>query len=224
MNELKAYILNDDAPFAVKEGYKFLRTNIIFSLPDSGCKVIAFTSSHRSERKSSNTINTAISFAEIGYKVLLIDCDLRLPTVATRLRIKSVPGFSNLLVGANSIEQVITKLSENLDVIPAGRIPKEPTGLLTSQSMTDNLNLLRREYDYIFVDLPPVSTVADAAIVSKNIDGYLLVVRHQDSQYKEIKEALRLLRLSGANVLGFVYNDAPIAGKKSYAKNNYYAK
>lgn len=212
------YILSDESPFIVREAYKTLRTNIIFALPDSGGKAIGFTSSHRSERKSSNCINVALSFAEIGKKCVIVDCDMRLPTVAKRLEVKAFPGVSNILIGESKISEAVSHYAENVDVIPAGRIPKDPTGLLSSQIMTEFMSALKANYDYVFVDLPPVNTVTDAAIISKNIDGYLLVTRNEDSQYKELADAIKLLRMSSANIIGTVYNDAPISTKKYYSK------
>lgn len=215
------YLLDENTPFVITEAYKTLRTNIMFSLPDAGGKAIGFTSSHRSERKSSNCLNLAISFADIGKKCVVIDCDMRLPTVATRLKVKPAPGVSNILIRQCEAREAIIPVSENLDVIPAGRIPKDPTGLLSSQIFAEFITALKNKYDYVFVDLPPVATVTDAAIIAPNIDGYLVAVRHEDTQYKEVAESVRLLRMSGANILGYVYNASPVTAKKYYSKNYY---
>lgn len=217
----KNYLLDENTPFVITEAYKTLRTNIMFSLPDAGGKAIGFTSSHRSERKSSNCLNLAISFADIGKKCVVIDCDMRLPTVATRLKVKPAPGVSNILIKQCEPREAIISVSENLDVIPAGRIPKDPTGLLSSRIFAEFITALKNKYDYVFVDLPPVSTVTDAAIIAPNIDGYLISVRHEDTQYKEVSNAVRLLRMSGASILGYVYNTAPVTSKKYYSKKYY---
>ena len=212
----KGFILTDKAPFAIKEAYKALRTNVTFSLPGTESKCIGFTSSDRAEGKTTNAINLGITFSQIGKRVVLVDCDLRLPTIATRLNIPGRPGLSNLLVGEARANDVVNHYAENLDVIPAGQLPRDPTGLLASEFMGKFIEKLKEIYDYVIIDLPPVTTVTDAAILSQHIDGFLLVVRHESSHYGNVAEMLRQLKLAEAKILGFVYNDAPIEGKKNY--------
>ena len=214
-------ILNEDSPFSLKEAYKSLRTNIQFSLPGSDCKCIGFTSAMRGDGKSTNCINTAISFAEVGKKVILIGGDMRLPTVAEKMDLQNSPGLSDIIVGATKPSDAIVKKQDNLYILPAGRIPKDPTGLLQSKQMTALITKLKELYDYIFVDLPPVTTVTDAAILAPNIDGYLLVVRHEKTDTREVADMVKLLRIAEGKIIGFLYNDAPTTTKKYYS---YYKK
>lgn len=218
----QAIILSDKSPFMMQEGYKALRTNVAFSLPGTEGKCIGVTSGNRGDGKSTNSANVAISFAEVGKKTIILDCDMRLPTVHEKFAVRSTPGLSDLLVGEAKPSDVLVPARDNLDVIPAGRIPKDPTGLLSSKMMVSLIDKLRTLYDYVILDLPPVTTVTDAAILSPVVDGYLLVVRHMNTEYREVSEALRLLRMSEGKVLGFIYNDAPVAQKKYYS--NYYYK
>ena len=126
-------ILSDKSPWPIQEAYKALRTNITFSLPGTGCKVIAVSSAQQHDGKSTICINTAISFAQLNKKVLLIECDLRLPTVGTKLEIRSVPGLSDTLIGSAQISEALRRNVRNgLDVLPAGNIPPDPTWLLQS--------------------------------------------------------------------------------------------
>lgn len=217
----KRSILRERSPFMMREAYKALRTNVAFALPGNDSKTIAITSGSRSEGKSYNTINLAISFAQIGKKVVVVDCDMRLPTVASKLGTRAKPGLSDHLIGEAELKEVLQHTNEGIDIIPAGSIPKDPTGLLESEELENLLALLRQHYDYIMVDLPPVNTVTDAAILSRCIDGFLLVVRHDTTEHKDIAEMLRQLRFAGAKVLGFVYNDVPV-GSKRYGKRYYY--
>lgn len=212
----KSLILTESSPFAIKEAYKALRTNVTFSLPGTESRCIGITSSDRAEGKSTNAINLAIAFSQIGKRVVLVDCDLRLPTIAAKLNVPGRPGLSNLLVGEARANDVLNHYAENLDIIPAGQIPRDPTGLLVSDFMGKFIAKLKEVYDYVIIDLPPVTKVTDAAILSKHIDGFLLVVRHENSHYGEISEMLRQLNLAEARILGFIYNDAPIEGKKNY--------
>lgn len=220
----KRSILRDRSPFMMREAYKALRTNVAFSLPGNDAKCIAVTSGSRGEGKSYNSVNLAISFAQIGKKVILLDCDMRLPTVASKLGIKAKPGLSDYLVGQAELEDILRRDVEGVDVIPAGNIPPDPTGLLESVQLEELMTQMREYYDYIIIDLPPVNTVADAAIVSRCIDGFLLVVRHGNTVNKDITEMLRQLRMVGAKILGFLYNDVPVEGKRYYYRYYYYGK
>ena len=216
------FILTEDSPFSVKEAYKALRTNVTFSLPGNESKCIGFTSAERAEGKSTNAINLGISFAQIGKRVVLLDCDMRLPTVASKLKLQQNPGLSDLLVGEASARDVMRHYMTNMDIIPSGQIPPDPTGLLSSDLIAKLIEKLKEAYDYVLIDLPPVTTVTDAAILSRCIDGFLLVVRHEATQFNDINEMFRQLELADSKILGFIYNDAPVETKKYYS--HYYAK
>lgn len=207
-------ILREKSPFMMREAYKALRTNVAFSLPGSEAKCIGVTSGGRNEGKSYNSVNLAISFAQIGKRVLLVDCDMRLPTVAAKLGVRAKPGLSDYLAGQVELGEALRRGVEGMDVLPAGSIPLDPTGLLESKQIEELFAAMRKAYDYIIVDLPPVNTVADASILSRCIDGFLLVVRHGTTENKAIAEMLRRLRMASANVLGFVYNDVSAADKR----------
>ena len=212
-------LLREESPFIAKEAYKALRTNILFSLPGAGCKCIAITSAERNEGKSTNSINLAISFGEIGKKVLLIDADMRLPTVGSKLKIKNQPGLSNLLIEDAVPEDAIQHLdSWRIDVLPVGNLPPDPTGLLESAQMEQLLKGLRAAYDYIFIDLPPANTVTDAMILSKCVDGFLLVIKHNSTAYRAIDEMLNRFHLVNGKILGFLYAGAAVERKKYYKK------
>ena len=217
-------ILSENTPWPVQEAYKALRTNIMFSLPGSESKVIGVTSAMQHDGKSINAVNLAISFTQLGKKVALIEGDLRLPTVSKKVGCKSVPGLTDVLAGECSLSDALRNPSkfEKLTIIPAGNIPPDPTWLLQSKQMKILLDGLRKLYDYIFVDLPPVTTVADALILAPILDGYLLVVRNQETEYRAVADTLDQLRLAKAKVIGIVYNDAEQSGNGRYYKHGYY--
>ena len=217
----KPMIFSENLPFAVKEGYKGLRTNIAFSLPSENCICIGVTSPDRGDGKSTTLINTALSFSQIFKRSLIIDCDLRIPSVSDKLSIEQIPGLTNYLVRDARLEEIIVKYNEYVDIIPAGNIPRDPTGLLESNRLSNLIESLKERYDYVFIDLPPVNTVIDAAIMSKNIDGYMVVVNHGVSKYKNAADALKKLQFVNAKVLGVVYNNAPINVNKY---SSYYGK
>lgn len=212
-------LLTGESPFLVQEAYKALRTNVVFSLPGSETRVVGLTSSEPGSGKSINAVNLAISFGQIGKKVILVECDLRLPTVAAKLGIKGHPGITDLLAGEATLSNVIKKVDKyGIHVLPAGSIPPEPTVLLESKQMQSLMAGLKKYYQYIIIDLPPVTTVTDAAIMSRYIDGFLLVARSGSSEHRAIAEMLSTLRLADAKIIGFVYNDASVQDNHYYGK------
>ena len=210
-------ILTKDTSFYIKEAYKALRTNLIFSLPAEGCKVIIITSAGPGEGKSTNSLNLAITFAELGAKVCLVDCDLRIPRLAKLMSQKEGPGLSNLLVQLNSLEEILhhTKY-ENLDCVYAGEVPPNPAELLISERMDKFMASLREEYDYIFLDTPPVNTVTDVSLLAARANGAVLVVRQGVTEKEELAEAIHQLDFVKAKVLGIIFNDVPVTGSKGY--------
>lgn len=216
--------LGNSLSFAAAEAYKLLRTNLEFSLPmESGCRVIGVTSSLKGEGKSTTSVNIAYTMAQSGGKVLLIEADMRLPTLAKRLRVKTRPGISNLLVGQCSGNDVLQKtdLISNLWVATAGDIPPNPSELLGSANMKATIDAMKDFFDVIIVDLPPVSAVTDAALVSKLVDGMILVVRQNYCDRGVLDESVRQLRFVGAKILGFVMTgaDTQKKGYKHYGKS-----
>ena len=210
-------ILNKNSSFAVQEAYKSLRTNVRFFLQTKGCKRICITSATAGEGKSITLLNLAISVAEAGQKVLLIDADLRRPALARLLVEKATPGLSNVLADLVSVEEVIRKdMYPNLDIIFSGDVPPNPSELLGGEKMQELIEKMSRKYDYILVDTPPVNMVSDACVIANLLDGVLLLARQGRSKKDEVKRAVANLRLTGAKLLGFVLNGAVLEGKKNY--------
>lgn len=218
----KLYILNDNTTFAVQEAYKSLRTNIMFALPGKECKCIGVTSPVSGDGKSTTAVNLAISLAQIGKRVLLIDCDLRLPTVSAKLGIRPTPGLSDFLIGEVRIDEAIRNVEKyGIHVLPASNVPADPTSLLDSKQMEHLFVALRRNYEYVIVDLPPVTVVSDALIISKCLDGYLLAVRQKKTKHRAVAEAIRNLQFADAKVLGAVVTGGDYHEKRY---DHYYSK
>lgn len=210
--------------FAAAEAYKLLRTNLGFSLPaGDGCHIIGVTSALRGEGKSTTSINIAYTMAQTGRKVLLVEADLRLSTVAKRLQLHSKPGLTNLMVGQASGNEVLQKsgLNPNLWVITAGDTPPNPAELLGSNPMAVTLDAMSKLFEIIIVDLPPVTAVSDALIVSKLLDGMIVVVRQDYCNRAAVDEVVRQLRFVDAKILGFVMTGAN-AQKKAYKRYGSY--
>lgn len=225
----RRYMIGANLNFAAAEAYKLLRTNLMFSFSGtSENRVIGMTSSFRGEGKSLTSINLAYTFAEAEKKVLLIEGDMRLPTMAKRLGFMAKPGLSNLLVGLNSVGSAIQQYRASVDegevtfdVIVSGDIPPNPSELLGSERMLTLLDKLRDRYDYIVLDLPPVTAVTDAVIASHMVDGMVVVVRSEHAVRGALSETMRQLSLAGAHILGFVFNGAGGTETKYYKKGYY---
>ena len=226
------HMIGSQLSFSAAEAYKMLRTNLMFSFPaDEQCHVIGVTSTYKGEGKSITSINLAYTLAEAGKKILLIEGDMRLPVIAGRLRLKSSPGLSNLMVEVNSITSAIQhKMFQQegrngttpviFDVITAGSIPPNPSELMQSERMAKLFKAVKDAYDYIVLDLPPLTVVSDALIASRFSSGLLITVRNEVASKKGVANAVRLCNQADSKILGFVFTDADI--NKSYGK--YYKK
>ncbi len=225
VNETKK-TLHKNLDFTATEQYKLIRANLDFTTPvEEKCPVIGVTSSMRNEGKSTTAINLSYVFAEKGSKVLLIDGDLRIPSIAKKLNIESSPGLADLLRGKGAqISEFQSHLLSNWFVLPSGDIPPNPSELLGSQRMENILDRLREIFDYIIIDLPPVNIVSDAISISGLISGMIVVIREEYTEKKALERCFRQLKLSNVNVLGCVMNqvkEEKISYRK-YKKYKYY--
>ena len=213
-------LIDKDIPFNVSEGYKSIRTNIMFSLGTSDKNVIAISSPNPSEGKSTASANIAIAFAQTSSKVLLIDADMRKPVQHKSFRLSNTQGLSTLIVNMSSIEDSIKKnVVENLDVITSGPTPPNPSELLSSSRYVKLLDKLSKMYDYIIIDTPPVNVVSDAMVMSNSVSGILLVVKYGSTTFSDISESLKQVELANANLLGFVLNDVQSSNSVYYYKH-----
>lgn len=215
--------LHKNLEFTATEQYKLLRTNLSFALPENeGCNIIGVTSSMRGEGKSTTAVNLSYVLAESGKKVLLIDGDLRIPTVAKKMMMESTYGLTDLLRREKplDIETLKSPDRENWYIMPAGMLPPNPSELLGSKRMADALKELSAHFDYIILDLPPVNLVSDALAVSKYITGMIVVIRQGYAEKKELANCFRQLRMSNVNVLGCVMNETT-SERGYYSKYKY---
>lgn len=219
-------ILNKNTSFHIREAFKSLRTNIRFFQSTKGCRKFCITSSVASEGKSITTLNLAITFAEANQRVLLIDADLRRPSLARLLIENASPGLSNVLAGLCTEEEVIHKnVFPNMDVILSGEIPPNPSELLGTPRMKQMIDKLSANYDYILVDTSPVGIVSDACLVASVLDGVLFLVRQNKTEKDTLSRSLRQLQNAGVRVMGFVingYEDERIGYTKYRYKYRYY--
>ncbi len=202
--------LHKNLEFTATEQYKLLRTNLSFTLPEKeGCRIIGVTSSMRGEGKSTTAINLSYVLAESRKKVLLIDGDLRIPSIAKKIQIENTPGVTDFFRPGTAIDLATFKSSfrPNWYIIPSGTLPPNPSEILGSQRMSSLLKTFAEQFDYIIIDLPPVNLVSDALAISKYIDGIIVVIREEYTEKKELESCIRQLKLSNVNVLGCVMNE-----------------
>ena len=221
-------IIGSGISFSAAEAYKLLRTKLQFSFADDNTsRVIGVSSALTGEGKSVSSVNLAYALSQLDKKVLLIDCDMRRPSLSAKLPIIKVPGLSNYLSGLSHMDELFQpcgiKGEENaFTVIAAGRNPPNPVELLSSARMEKMLDRLRQSYDYIILDLPPVGEVSDALAVAKLTDGVLLVVRQNYCNRLALNSAVRQFQFVESRILGIVSNCASenvgAYGKKYYKK------
>lgn len=218
-----ATIVTEETPFDYKEAFKVLRTKIQFSGVDGDMKRIAITSSGPFEGKTTVSINLALTMAETGKRVLLIDADLRKPKVHKTLNMPSEPGISNVLTQQEDLANVIKKVPnfDSLDVVTCGVIPPNPTELLGSQQMEAFIAGIEDDYDYIIFDTPPIGLVADTAVLSKMLDGVIWVVSYGRTVKETAHFAKDTLDSVDANIIGCVFNRVR---PDSYGNRAYYRK
>ncbi|HWL78713.1 polysaccharide biosynthesis tyrosine autokinase [Microbacterium sp.] len=204
------------------ESFRSLRTNVQFLNVEGGSSRYVVTSSGPGEGKSTTTANLAISLAETGARVALIDGDLRLPKVADYMGIEGAVGLTDVLIGRVELVDAMQKWGRgNLFVLPAGRIPPNPAELLGSTAMDRVLAALSEHFDYVLIDSPPLLLVTDAAVLTKKATGALLVTASGATKRPELQGAVSSLDRAGADLLGIVVTMLPTKGPDSYGYGTY---
>lgn len=222
----KARMLDNQTPFAIKEAYNQLRTSLMYTSKGEGiCPVYAVTSAEASDGKSTIISNLAVSFAQANKKVLLIDADMRRPVQHQHFDLsRKRTGLSELL---SSIAKYDASLVANpmpyLYVLTSGAIPPNPSELLLGEKLEELLTIWRKEFDVIFIDLPPVDIVSDPLSVSPLIDGYILAVRANKTDSRHLHSAVAKLKQINAKLLGVVLTATNFKSEKGYKyKYKYY--
>lgn len=210
-------ILAPDSPFIVKEAYSSIRTNLMFSQRGEKCPIFIVTSPTANNGKTLNSVNLAVSFAQMGKRTLLIDSDMRNPTVHRMFSIPSKNGLSEILAGLTDNITVSKTDIENLSILTSGKIPPNPAELLASERMDKLLDFVKEHYDCVFIDTPPINIVTDASVFATKSTGYVLVVKANTSDTSDVKAATNGLKQLGGNVLGFVLNDILPNNRKNYS-------
>ncbi len=214
--------LDSHAPFAIREAFNLLRTNLMYTIADddSGAPVFAVTSHNEGAGKSTVITNLAISFASLGQRVLLIDADLRCPVLHDYFGFDDKKAGLSELVSGLCKDVIAKEVRPYLDLITSGRIPPTPSELITSPTFANYLEAWKKEYDVIFVDFPPIGIVTDSVANCKSISGYIFTVRSGKSSAKSINASIEAIERLGARIVGVVLNDYNIKGSGYYNRRH----
>lgn len=215
-------LMDKNVAFPVTEAYKNLRTNISFALSTKKNKIFAVSSALASEGKSTVAANIAITLAQNNNHVLLIDGDLRKPVQHRVFTLKNDLGLSTLISGTNTFKEIVHHdVIDNLDIVPCGPIPPNPSEMLGSDNMKQLLEQLSSHYDYIIIDTPPINIVTDALTLLDSIAGILLIAKHAQSTYDALQEAIEAIKMADGSLLGVVVNNVSVTGGKYGGKYSY---
>ena len=210
-------MLEEGAESPHAEAYRVLRTNLLFSRKDDKLNSLAVVSAGAGEGKSTTVFNLASVFAQSGQRVVVVDSDLRRPTLHKMLRVTNSIGLTNYLLKQNTIEEVIqTTNVPALDFMASGKLPSSSLGILSSAQMKDLINELKQRYDFVFFDSPPIMGVSDASILASEVDMTLQVIQYRRYPQPMNIRAKQLIEKVGGNLVGIVLNNINMSQDESY--------
>lgn len=210
------FIVEKQPKSIAAESYRTLRTNIQYSSFDKEYKVIMVTSSEPGEGKSTTAGNLALCLAQGDKKVILVDCDLRKPSLHKKFKVSNIIGLSDVIIGKEELVTAFHRYNKNLVILTSGKIPPNPSEMLSSKTMTVLLEELKNNFDYIILDTPPVQAVTDSQILSTKSDGTIIVVKAERTKKDSVENAINLLKKVNANIIGTVLNGVDNSRNKYY--------
>ena len=210
------FIVQKNPKSIAAEAYRSLKTNIQYSSFDKEYKTIVITSSNPGEGKSTTSGNLALTLAEGESRVLLVDCDMRKPSMHKNFRVTNTYGIADILLQRKKVMDVAHMYNKNLSIITAGKVPPNPAEMLGSKAMSAFLEEMKEHFDYIILDTPPVQAVADAQILSTKVDGTIIVVRAGVTKKEDVHDTVNILKKVNANIIGTVLHAV------DNSKNKYY--
>ena len=189
----------------------------MFTQQGDKCPVFVVSSPTANNGQTINSINLAVSFAQMGKRTLLIDSDMRNPTIHRMFSVPSKNGLSEILAGLTDNISVTRTEIDNLSILTAGKIPPNPAELLSSPRMDKLLDFVREHYDCVFIDTPPINLVTDCTVFARKSTGYILIVKTDTTDVHDLKTSVSNLKQIDANILGFIINDVNSKKKKYYS-------
>jgi capsular exopolysaccharide synthesis family protein len=210
-------LLHEGAESPHAEAYRVLRTNLLFSRKDDKLNTVAVVSAGAGEGKSTTVFNLAAVFAQSGQRVIVVDSDLRRPTLHKMLKVTNNLGLTNYLLKQNTLEEVIQTTSlPTLDFMASGKLPSSSLGILSSAQMRDLITELKQHYDFVFFDSPPVMGVSDASILASEVDMTIQVIQYRRYPQPMNIRAKQMIEKVGGNLAGIVLNNINMSQDESY--------
>jgi len=211
------YLFEEGSESPHAEAYRVLRTNLLFSRKDDKLNSIAVVSAGAGEGKSTTVVNLATVFAQSEHRILIVDSDLRRPTLHKILQVSNSVGLTNYLLKQNTLEEVVQRTPvPNLDFMASGKLPSSSLGILSSNQMKDLIADLKQRYDFVFFDSPPVMGVSDASILASEVDITLQVIQYRRYPQPMNIRAKQLIEKVGGNLVGIVLNNINMSQDESY--------
>jgi capsular exopolysaccharide synthesis family protein len=223
-----ALLINVDGRSPLAEAYRHLRTSVLLSTPGGAPRTLLVTSSLPGEGKTTTAINTAISLAQTGASVVIVDADMRRPRLQSIFDIHESEGLSSILSSdateAEMLELVKTDPATGLNILTSGPVPPNPAELLGSEQMSRLMTALQSRYSYVVVDSPPISSFTDGVLIATMVDGVLLVVHGGKSSRHIVRRSKQLLNDVGSKVFGVVLNNVNVQSHDYYYYQSYYGR
>ncbi len=204
-----------DSPHA--EAYRVLRTNILFTRKDETFNTLTIVSGGAGEGKSTTLFNLAVVFAQNGHRVLVVDSDLRRPSMHKFFKVSNSSGLTNYLLGQNKLEEVVqTSGLGTLDFLPSGKLPSSSMGILSSPQMKELIAEVKRRYDFVFFDSPPIMGVSDAVVLASEVDISLQVIQYRKYPQAMTIRAKQMVSKVGGYLVGIVLNNINMSQDENY--------
>nr|WP_312579433.1 CpsD/CapB family tyrosine-protein kinase [Sedimentibacter sp.] len=218
---MERYIVKQDHRSPIAESYRKIAANIEFANIDNNIKTIMGTSSLASEGKTTTISNIACVMTDTNKKILIIDLDLRKPALHKQFKISNKLGITDLLINKDDYKKYLNTVYPGLDIITSGKIPSNPSEIVNSKAIKDVIREISSDYDYIFLDTPPIVLVSDPLTIATFSDAVILTIAYSETEKDVAKKTIDSLRRVNANIIGTVLNKVPITNHNKYYYNYY---
>lgn len=213
---MEKYLIRDNPSSPIAEAYRKIATNIEFSNIDNEIKTVMMTSAKQDEGKTTTICNLAMVMTELKKKILLIDLDLRKPAVHKTYKLSNKKGLTDMLMNKDNYKSYLQNVYHGLDVLTSGIIPANPAEIINSKALKELLKEVSHDYDYIFLDAPPVMLISDPITISTYSDAVILTIKHGNTEKDLAKRAVESLKQVNANIIGIVLNNIPVSKQSNY--------
>ena len=213
---MEKFLVKNNPSSPIAEAYRKIATNIEFSNIDNEIKTIMVTSAKQDEGKTTTICNLAIVMTELKKSILLMDLDLRKPAVHKQFELSNKKGLTDLLINKDDYKTYIQNVYPGLDVITTGMIPANPAEIINSRTLKELIKEMAANYDYIFLDAPPIMLVSDPITISTYANAVILAIEHGKTEKDLAKKAVDSLKQVNANIIGAVFNNIPVSNQSNY--------